>query len=117
MKNVASPSSSTISSITFTSLYFPVLEAIFSEFDHPKGKMILTHGLKYSNEYIKGFPDISSKSIEHPQKKWEIKDISMDCRAFCPPYKNIFYGLQSGAVIMKGLSKHKHNCKLWKATN
>ena len=65
--------------------------------------MILTFGLKYDLGYVKGFSDVSSKLIECLQKRQEIAVISMNHRVVHPPYKNIFYGLQSGAVIMKGL--------------
>ena len=65
--------------------------------------MILTYSLKYDLAYVKGFSDISSKSIERPQKRREIAVIPMDSRAVHPPYKNIFYRQQSGAVVMKGL--------------
>ena len=47
--------------------------------------MILTQGLKYDLGYVKGFSDISSKSIERPQKMQEIGVISMDCTAVHPP--------------------------------
>ena len=38
--------------------------------------MILTHGLKRDIRYVKGFSDISSKSIEPPQKSenWGYND-------------------------------------------
>ena len=65
--------------------------------------MILTHVLKYDLRYVKGFSDISSKLTKRPQKREEIGVISMDSRAVHPPYKNIFQGRQSGAVVMKGL--------------
>ena len=35
--------------------------------------MILTYGLKYDLGYVKGFSDISSKSIERQQKKAGIR--------------------------------------------
>ena len=63
--------------------------------------MILTYGLQYDLRYVKGFSDISSKSIERPQKRREFEVISMDRRVVHPPYKNIFYGPQSLAVVMK----------------
>ena len=70
--------------------------------------MILTYGLKYDLGYVKGFSAISSKSIEHLQKRQEIAVISMNHTVVHPPYKNIFYGMQSGAVIMKGLRVGKN---------
>ena len=51
--------------------------------------MIWTYSLKYDFGYIKGFSDISSKSIECLQKRQEVVVISMDRRVVHLPYKNI----------------------------
>ena len=69
--------------------------------------MILTFGLKYDLGYVKGFSDVPSKLIERLQKRQEIAVISMNHRVVHTPYKNKFYGLQSGAVVMKGLRGEK----------
>ena len=65
--------------------------------------MILTHGLKCNLGFVKGFSDISSKLIEHQQtsRNWGYIDGPQSC---APTMENIFYGLQSSAVIMKRLS-------------
>ena len=76
---------------------------LFQSLTINNGKMVLTYSLKYDLAYVKGFSDISSKSIECPQKRWEITVISMECKVVHLPYKNIFYYPQSSAVVMKGL--------------
>ena len=88
---------------------------LFQSLTINKGKMILTYGLKYNLRYVKGFSNISSKSIERLQKRWEIGVILMDCRAVHLPYKNIFYGPWSSAyaVVMKRVNQACYSYFIW----